>query len=142
MRFIFLSALLTLFATLSFAQSPIGIWKTIDDHTGEVKSQVQIYEQNGKLYGKVIKLLRANADPNRKCTDCSGSRKNQLILGMVILWDLKPHDNYWKNGTILDPENGNEYSCSIWFEKGKPDELRVRGYHWTGLFRTQSWYRM
>ncbi len=124
------------------AQSPVGTWKTIDDKTGEAKSQVQVYEQNGKYYGKVIKFLRKDADPNRKCTDCSGSRKNQPIMGMVILWDLKVSGNYWKNGTILDPENGNEYACSIWFESGKPDELKVRGYHWTGLYRTQTWYRV
>ncbi len=30
----------------------------------------------------------------------------------------------------------------MWFEKGQPDELRVRGKHWTGLYRTQTWYRV
>ena len=143
MKRTFLFSFFAIFAAFAIqAQSPVGIWKTIDDKTGEAKSQVQVYEQNGKLYGKVIKFLRKDADPNRKCVDCSGTRKNQPIMGMVIVWDLKPSGSFWKGGTILDPENGNEYSCSFWFESGKPDELKVRGYHWTGLYRTQSWYRV
>ncbi len=39
------------------AQSPIGIWKNIDDEDGKEKSHIEIYEKNGKLYGKVIKLF-------------------------------------------------------------------------------------
>lgn len=61
---------------------------------------------------------------------------------MVIVNDLEPYKDYWKNGTIMDPETGNEYGCSVWFEEGKPDELKVRGKHWTGVYRTQTWYRV
>jgi uncharacterized protein (DUF2147 family) len=47
----------------------------------------------------------------------------------------------WKGGKILDPEKGKEYSCTMWFEAGKPDELKVRG--WFGpVYRTQTWYRV
>ncbi|MFK7923326.1 MAG: DUF2147 domain-containing protein, partial [Bacteroidia bacterium] len=42
----------------TFAQSPVGKWKTIDDETNKPKSIVEIYEKDGKLYGKVIKLFR------------------------------------------------------------------------------------
>ncbi len=122
------------------AQSPIGIWKTIDDNTGEAKSHVEIYEKGGKLYGKVVKLLRKPADT--RCEKCTGDKKNQLLIGMNVIEGLSAHDGTWKGGKILDPENGNEYGCSIWFEKGQADELRVRGKHWTGLYRTQTWYRV
>jgi uncharacterized protein (DUF2147 family) len=133
-----LSAFLFLSLSLS-AQSPIGIWKTIDDETGEAKSKVQIYESNGKLYGKVIDLLIKPDDT--LCTECDGAKKNKPVVGMVILEDLAPYNDYWKNGTILDPNNGSTYRCSIWFEDGKSDELQVRGKHWTGLYRTQTWFR-
>ncbi len=125
---------------LSLAQSPIGIWKTIDDNTGEAKSHVEIYEKGGKLYGKVVKLLRKG--PDTRCEKCTGDKKDQLLIGMNVVEGLSAHDGHWKGGKILDPENGNEYSCSIWLEKGKSDELRVRGKHWTGLYRTQTWYRV
>lgn len=42
------------------SQSVIGKWKTIDDETGEAKSVVEIYEKSGKVYGKVVEILRAD----------------------------------------------------------------------------------
>lgn len=128
-------------ATLSAQNSPIGVWKTIDDKTGEAKSHVEIYEKAGVFYGKVVKLLRKDA-AGRVCDLCSGSRKDQPIMGMVILENLKPYKDYWRKGNIIDPETGNEYGCTIWFEAGKPNELQVKGIHWTGLYRTQTWYRV
>ncbi|MGH1436537.1 MAG: DUF2147 domain-containing protein [Lewinella sp.] len=122
------------------AQSPIGIWKTIDDNSGEARSKIEIYEQNGKLFGKITDLLLKPNDT--LCEACEGDKKNKLIVGMVIVENLEVYRDYWKNGTILDPESGSTYGCSIWFEEGKPDELQVRGKHWTGLYRTQVWYRI
>ncbi|HEY1535283.1 MAG TPA: hypothetical protein VGF76_14750, partial [Polyangiaceae bacterium] len=37
--------------------TPIGYWKTIDDHTGQARSIVQIFEANGELRGRVEKFL-------------------------------------------------------------------------------------
>ncbi len=129
-----------LFAGSAFAQSPIGTWKTIDDSSGEAKSHIEIYEQNGKLYGKIIKTLAADA--KEYCEKCTGDKKNKPIIGLVILEDLKPVKDYWGKGTIMDPENGKEYGASIWFEDGDTKELKVRGKHWTGLYRTQTWHRV
>lgn len=141
MKRLIFSGLLLLTATFLFSQqSAVGVWKTIDDKTGDAKSHVEIYEQDGKIYGKVVKLLQKPSDT--LCEKCTGNKKNKPVLGMVILNDLKPYKEYWRKGNILDPENGNEYSCSIWLEEGKADELRVRGKHWTGLYRTQTWYRV
>ncbi len=120
------------------AQSPAGVWKTIDDGTGEAKSHVEIYEHNGQFFGKIVKLL--SSDPDTVCDECSGDKKDKPVLGMVILEALKPVRDYWGKGTILDPANGKEYGCSVWFENGKNKELKVRGKHWTGLYRTQTWY--
>ena len=50
---------------------------------------------------------------------------------MIILEDLQPYKDYYRKGVILDPENGNTYKCSIWIEKDAPDQLKVRGIHWT-----------
>lgn len=136
MRFL-LSLTFTLFTFFAFSQSPIGIWKSIDDETGEEKSNVEIYEQNGKLFGKITKIL--SAAPDVVCEECSGDKKNKPVLGMVIIENLKAKDDYWKNGDILDPESGNVYGCSIWLEGEK---LKVRGKHWTGFYRTQTWHRV
>lgn len=128
-------------ALSAWAQSsPAGVWKTIDDKTGQAKSKVEIYEKNGQYYGKVSEILTDRK--NAVCDKCEGKKKGQAIKGLVVIEGLKASGNYWKGGSILDPESGNEYSCSIWFEDGNADELKVRGKHWTGLYRTQTWYRV
>jgi uncharacterized protein (DUF2147 family) len=122
------------------AQSLVGTWKTIDDETKEAKSHVQLYEENGKVYGKVVKFL-TSSDVNRVCDKCNDWRKGQKIMQMVIVRDLKLNGDTWKGGKILDPEKGKEYTCTMWFEKGKTDELNLRG--WIGpFFRTQKWYKV
>jgi len=136
-------ALLILALATNFAlaqTSPTGTWKTIDDETGEAKSHVEIYKKDGKLHGKITKLLRKPQDT--VCEECPGKKKNKPLVGMVIIDDLEPYKDYWRDGTILDPESGKEYGCSIWFEDGQTGELKVRGKHWTGLYRTQTWYRV
>ncbi len=125
---------------LAAQNAVIGTWKTIDDGSGEAKSHIDIYEKEGKIFGKITKLL--DSEPGVVCENCKGSRKDQPVLGMVILEDLQAYKDYFRKGTILDPENGNTYKCSIWIEKENPDELKVRGIHWTGLYRTQTWHRI
>lgn len=129
------------YTSLPFAQSsPVGLWKTVNEKTGEAQSYVEIYEKTGKIFGKITQLLQDPADSI--CEECTGSKKNQPVLGMVIINGLQFSKGIWKNGSILDPESGNEYGCSIWLEASKPDELKVRGKHWTGLYRTQTWYKV
>ena len=138
---LFLIVLFAFFGTLSKAQSVVGTWKTIDDETGEAKSHVQLYEENGKIFGKIVQLLRKNTDPNRVCEKCTDWRKGQKIMQMMIVRDMTLNGTTWKDGKILDPEKGKEYKCTMWFESGKKDELKLRG--WIGPFyRTQTWYRI
>ncbi len=121
------------------AQSLIGTWKTIDDESGEPKSHITIYEENGKFYGKVIKLLAAAS--STVCTECPGDKKGQPIEGMVILWDLKPYKDYWSYGQIMDPATGKIYKASVWMDGN--DKLSVRGYIGFSLLgRTQTWHKI
>ncbi|MEO7175025.1 MAG: DUF2147 domain-containing protein [Saprospiraceae bacterium] len=123
------------------AQSPVGIWKSIDDESGKEKSHVEIIEVKGKLYGKVIKLL----DPNGRttCTSCPGKDKGKPIIGMQVMQNMVKVGDEWTDGTIIDPANGKEYSCTLWFEDGKPNMLKLRGYIGFSLFgRTQTWHRV
>lgn len=130
---------------VAMAQSPVGTWKTIDDETGKARSIVEIYEQDGKLYGKVVKLLNRTADEEQdpSCDECDEDdpRYNKKVVGMVILTDLEKADgNEWEDGEILDPKNGSVYSCYIELEEA--DKLKVRGYLGFSLLgRTQYWYR-
>lgn len=127
--------------SLSWSQSIMGVWKNVDDEDGEVKSHIEIYEEDGMLQARVIKILD-NASL-KVCTKCKDERNDQEIEGMVIMWDMKPEKkkNKYKGGKILDPKNGKTYSCKI--ELKKPDVLKVRGYIKAPIFgRTQEWYRV
>jgi len=123
----------------SYTQSAIGTWKTIDDEDGRVKSHVSIYEENGKLVGKVKKLINPEFTI---CTKCSGSKKDQPIESMIILWDLeKESQTTWEGGKIMDPKNGKEYKCKLTLADA--NTLDVRGFIGFSLLgRTQTWYRV
>ena len=127
-----------LIATLANAQSVSGVWKTIDDDTGEAKSHLELYESGNKLYGKVVKLLKSA--PDKKCDKCPGERKNQAILGMIVVTDMVKADGFYQSGDILDPEKGKWYKCRMWLKDGDPNTLVVRGYIGP-FYRTQYWYR-
>ena len=122
------------------AQSVFGKWKTIDDKTGKAKSVVEIFESNGKVFGKVVEIV----DPvkrDRKCEKCEGTDKNKPILGLVILKGLAKDGTEYNGGKIVDPETGNLYKCFIKLQ-GK-DKLEVRGYMGISLIgRSQTWIRL
>lgn len=139
----------TLFSMLFFAlflqlgalsaQSPVGVWQTIDDKTGEPKSHVEVYEKGGKFFAKVVKLLPAATTD--KCNDCPGDKKDKPLIGLDILWDLKPYKDYWSYGQIVDPADGSVYKCSVWLDGA--DKLKVRGYIGVSLIgRNQVWHRV
>jgi uncharacterized protein (DUF2147 family) len=122
--------------------SPVGRWRTVDDATGKVNSVVVVWEQGGKLYGKIEKLVDPEPqDPDPRCTRCEGEMKDRPLVGLRILWDLKKDGNQWSGGKILDPDNGKTYRCSIAVEDGGA-KLKVRGFIGLSLLgRTQHWLR-
>jgi uncharacterized protein (DUF2147 family) len=122
-----------------FGQSGVlGKWKTIDDETGKPRSVVEIYEEGGKIHGKIVQLFReTNEDADPVCDKCEGDKANKRVLGMVIIESLRLSGTYYGNGTILDPKNGRVYSCKLWLQGG---DLMVRGY-WGPFYRTQTWKR-
>lgn len=141
--FILSGLLLTSFAGQAFAQmTPVGTWRSIDDKTGEPRSEVVITENNGVVSGKIVKLLRKEAKQDAICDQCSDDRKNQRILGMEIIRNAKKvaGKDVWEGGKILNPEEGKEYTLKLTpIEDGK--KLEVKG---SILFigRTQTWVRV
>jgi hypothetical protein len=59
------------------AESPVGTWKTVDDKTDKVVSEVEVYEQGGKLFGKIVGLTEPNDKQGKPktCTHCTGTEK-------------------------------------------------------------------
>lgn len=139
------AAMLMVVAGASWAQaSPVGLWKTIDDETQKEKSFVRIVEANGVVSGRIEKLLEADK-ANAKCDKCSDERKDQPVVGMTIIRNVKKDEeraDLWSGGDILDPNNGKVYKVRL-----KPVDggrkLEVRGYIGMPMLgRTQTWQRV
>jgi uncharacterized protein (DUF2147 family) len=128
--------------TAAAQMTPVGTWNSVDDKTGELKSEIVISEASGALTGRITKLLRKDADQKKLCTECSDDRKDKPVLGMEIVRGAKKVDGkeVWEGGKILDPENGKEYTLRLTpIEDGK--KLEVRGS--IAFFgRTQTWVRV
>jgi uncharacterized protein (DUF2147 family) len=119
--------------------TPVGRWKTIDDKTGKPKAIIRIYLENGRLFGRI----EATLDPNGRkvCDLCKDERKNQPIVGMVVLRGLAQHGEEYSGGDILDPDNGSIYRCKMRLQDGGR-QLSVRGFIGFSLLgRSQTWTR-
>ncbi|WP_133855951.1 DUF2147 domain-containing protein [Comamonas sp. JUb58] len=122
--------------------SPVGLWRTFDEKSGEPKSEVRISDSGGVLSGKVEKLLRKGADPQAVCDRCTDDRKGQPLVGLEIIRGAKQAQGkaVWEDGKILDPENGSTYSLKL-TPADNGNKLDVRGS--IGPFgRTQTWSRV
>ena len=124
----------------STAQDVFGKWQTIDDNSGEAKSIIEIYEREGKVYGKILKIMNQDIQDAR-CTECSGKDKDQLLIGFELIRGLEKDGDTYEDGKIIDPENGKVYKCYIGLEED--DKLKIRGYIGFALIgRTQYWNRV
>ena len=129
MKNLLMTAFVGLCALVSQATANItGYWTTIDDETKEAKSVVQIYEYQGKYYGRVVELLQ---NPGAKAK----IKGSPAVKGLTIIWNLEKDGDSYSGGKILDPTKGSVYGCEIWRE-GK--NLIVRG-KIAFLGRNQTW---
>ena len=141
LKIVFVFAFYLVMTFSSQGQSILGKWKTIDDETGREKSIVELYKEDGKIFGKVVKLLLPE-DQGKLCEKCEGAEHNKPIEGMVIVKNMElDDDNTYEDGTIFDPKKGKKYTCKMWIEDDEPNKLNVRGYI-AFLYRTQYWYRV
>jgi uncharacterized protein (DUF2147 family) len=114
----------------AFAQtSPAGLWRNIDDHTGEVKAEIRIVDTPEGVRGRIEKVLKKDAKTDDKCAKCEDDRKDKPVVGLEII----------RGDRILDPENGREYRLQLTPVEGGR-KLQVRGFIGP-FYRTQTWVR-
>nr|WP_060984655.1 DUF2147 domain-containing protein [uncultured Acidovorax sp.] len=136
-------ALLAWVAVPAFAQdTPVGLWKTIDDDGKTVKTLIRISESAGVISGTIEKLL----DPMAAtvCAKCTDERKDKAVVGMMIIRGIKRNAEdvtLWDGGEVLDPENGATYRLRLRPADGGK-KLEVRGYIGVPMLgRSQTWVR-
>lgn len=134
-----LAAIITLTTPYSTVAQLVGRWTAMGDMDYKPKAIIEIYEADGKIHGRVEKVLPDAA--TTVCAKCDGDLRGKPLNGMTIMTDLVKTENGAKDGKILDPASGNTYSCYIELES--PDKLKLRGYLGFSLLgRTQYWFRI
>ena len=143
-------------SSLCFAQNDPaeGFWLSIDEKTNEVTAGWHIYQESGKLYRKILSM--SSFPPGLKAERCKDSypnfnvagKANQLpVIGTPWIYGLSSQKTgEWSGGRIINPEDGRDYNCKIFFrtadeKKYKTDVLEMRGEIGLGIGRSQYWQR-
>ncbi len=107
-------------------------------------AKVNIYEKEGKYYGKVSWLKEPNEDDGKPKVDNENpdeSKRSRPIAGLLLLKDFYYAEKEWKGGTIYDPKNGKTYDCYMALESS--NQLKIRGFvmGMRAIGRTTYWTR-
>jgi uncharacterized protein (DUF2147 family) len=118
-----------------------GKWLMIDEN-GTKKSVINLYLNDGKLYGDIIYLYpKAGRADNPICDKCTDDRKGKHWVGMQVIRGMVWDGTEYKDGEILDPKTGKSYSARFELSSKNKDLLVVRAYLGP-VFRTQYWVRV
>jgi len=112
-------------------QGVYGYWKSVDKKSGAIQSIFKLYDDHGKLAGKILKIyVKPGEEHDPICHKCDGERKDQPKLGIVFFWNFVPaksKPNKWVDGKILNPDDGKIYNAEATLsDDGK--SLDVYGY--------------
>ena len=120
--------------------SPVGLWAPTDGE-GRPLGLIRIFEREGAFYGRIEPSSPAD-DYSARCTRCTGDRKDQPIIGLVIMRHLRLKGGEYVGGDILNPNTGGIYRCKFHLMDGGR-KLRMRGYLGISLLgHSLTWVRM
>ena len=145
----------TVIGGFCFAADPVeGFWLSVDEKTGKVTAAWQIYQEGGKLFGRITSIAdKPNTELADKCKDSypgfpvAGRISQMKVVGTPWIYSLsmdKPGE--WSGGSIVNPEDGKIYKCKIIYrtadgKKYKTDTLEMRGEIGLGIGRSQFWQK-
>jgi len=125
----------------ALAADAVGRWRTIDDETGQAKSIVEIERNAEGLYsGRIVELFNPSR-PDPTCDKCSDDRRDQPIIGMEIIRNMRASGAVgYSGGSILKPDEGKVYRSKMkLIENG--GRLEVSGCVMV-FCRSQTWERV
>jgi uncharacterized protein (DUF2147 family) len=152
----FFGLVLLMAAGLCFAADPVeGYWKSVDEN-GKTTGGWEIYTQGGLLFGRMVVVAGHSKDvvadackKSYKNFPVAGDVSKMKVVGTPWIYNLeRKSEGQWggSKGTIVNPEDGKDYYCTITFRKAdgkkyKVDTLEMRGTIGLGIGRSQFWQK-
>jgi len=89
----------------------------------------------------VVHVLADSQPEGVRCEACPGKRQGQRILGMDIITGLVKHDGEWRQGKIINPEDGLVVDCRVFLSDDNKLEVKPT-YNGEAIGQDSIWTRV